>query len=170
MKTILYMATSINGYITNGDNDSNWVTRTDWKQFDKLLRVSGVIVMGKHTYEQFGNDFPVNGAFNIVMTHDPQLLKNSIPDKALFTDKSPQEVLEFAEKKGFTQVMLIGGMTLNAAYMQEHLIDEIWLSVHPYFIGEGKTLMESFPAFEKLKFLGSTELEEGLVQLRYKVL
>ena len=113
MKTILYMATSINGYITNGDNDSDWVTKTDWKQFDKLLRVSGVIVMGKHTFEQFGEDFPVNGAFNIVMTHDPQLLKNSIPNKALFTDKSPKEVLALVEKKGFTQMMLIGGMRVK---------------------------------------------------------
>jgi len=170
MKVILYMATSINGFITKGEDDSNWVSETDWAQFDKLARESKIIVMGRNTYYQFDDDFPVEGALNVVMTHDAELLKKSIENKSLFTEKSPEEVVKFASEKGFEQIMLIGGMTLNTAFMEAGLIDEIWLSVHPLFIGEGKTLTKQFESFQKLEFLGSTNLEDGLVQLRYKLL
>lgn len=164
------MATSINGYITQGQDDSDWVSETDWEQFNKLVHESGAIVMGKNTYYQFGDDeFPVEGAFNFVLTHDPKLLKKSFPDKALFTDKSPQGVIALAKEMEFEQLMLIGGMKLNTAFMQSGLIDEVWLSVHPLFIGKGKTITEQFESFQKLEFLGSTELENGLIQLRYKV-
>jgi len=165
------MATSINGCITQGQDDSDWVSETDWEQFNKLVHESGAIVMGKNTYYQFGEDeFPVEGAFNFVLTHDSELLQKSFPDKALFTDKSPQEVINLAKEKGFKQLMLIGGMKLNTAFMKSGLIDEIWLSVHPLFIGRGKTVTEQFETFKDLEFLGSTELENGLIQLRYKVI
>lgn len=169
MKVILYMATSVNGYITHGPDDSDWVSKVDWQKFNELMLLSKVVVMGRNTYYQFGDEFPVKGALNVVMTHDAQLLKKSIPDKALFTDQSPSEVLKRLEKEGFSQVMLIGGEALNTAFMKAHLIDEIWLSVHPYFIGQGKMLTQPFETFEKLSFIGSKKLAEGLVQLRYRV-
>lgn len=50
------MATSINGYITKGSDDSDWVSEIDWKEFDKLKRESGFMVMGSHTFEQFADD------------------------------------------------------------------------------------------------------------------
>jgi len=34
MKVILHMAISVNGYITRGEDDSDWVSKEDWKEFD----------------------------------------------------------------------------------------------------------------------------------------
>ena len=65
--------------------------------------------------------------------------------------------------------MLIGGEKLNTSFFKENLIDEIWLSVHPLVIGEGKFVMDKLKYFEKLKLLGVKKLKEDLVQLRYKV-
>lgn len=168
MKVILYMAISINGHITKGEDNSDWVSKVDWKEFDKLKRLSKVVVMGGKTFEQFQNDFPQEGALNVVMTHNPKLLKKDTSN-ALFTDKSPEEVLSVLQEKGYTQVMLIGGMTLNTSFLESNLIDEIWLSVHPLFIGSGKTLTKELNVAQSLQFLGSTTLEEGLIQLRYAI-
>jgi dihydrofolate reductase len=169
MKVILYMATSVNGYITIGEDDSDWVAETDWNEFYSLMKQCGIMVMGKRTYEIFGDDFPVEGAVNIVMTHDLDLLKKS-SSNAIFTNKSPEEVIALAQEKGFSQLMLIGGMTLNSAFIKNGLVDEIRLSVHPLFIGQGKSLIQpTSDFFKQLSLLGVKQLGEDLVQLRYSV-
>ncbi len=169
MKVILYMAISINGLITKGKDDSDWVTETDWKEFDKLMRDCGIMVMGRRTYEIFGDDFPCEGAVNVVMTSNSKLLNQKTPEEVIFTDKSPKEVIKMAEEMGFKKLMLIGGMKLNTSFFEEDLIDEVWLSIHPLLIGNGKVMMEKFDYFKKLKLLGVKELDEELVQLRYEV-
>lgn len=168
MKVILYMAISVNGYITSGKDNSDWVSKEDWNEFDKLKRECGVMVMGKNTFQQFQDDFPQEGALNIVMTHDRSLLEKKI-DNVFFTDKNPKELIKWVAEQGFKQLMIIGGMTLNTSFVKENLVDEIWLSVHPIMIGSGKTVIDKFEMFKKLTFIGSKELSEGLVQLRYRI-
>lgn len=164
------MATSINGLITKGEDDSDWVSETDWKEFDRLMHDCGIMVMGRRTYEIFGDDFPCKGAINVVMTSNHKLLNQETPDDVIFTDDSPKQVLETAKKMGFNKLMLIGGMKLNTSFFEEDLIDEIWLSVHPLLIGEGKMIMEEINYERELKLLGVKKLAEGLVQLRYELL
>lgn len=162
------MATSVNGYITNGEDDSDWVSKTDWKEFNTLKKACGIIVMGAKTYEQSEGDFPQTEALNVVMTHNSKLLSKQI-EGALFTNTSPQEVVSIAIEKGFQQLMLIGGMRLNSSFLKEKLIDEVWVDVHPLLIGEGKTLFEKSNFFEKLDFIDSKDLGEGQILLRYKI-
>src|SRR5258708_6866367 len=126
MKVILYIAIFFNGFITQGKDDSEWVLKADREQFDKLKRESGVMVMGRRTYERFSDDFPQDGALNVVMTHQQELLNKRV-DGAMFTDKTPREVIKMVEKKKFTQIMLIGGMELITSFMKDNLINEICL-------------------------------------------
>lgn len=169
MKVILYMATSINGFITRGEDDTDWVSKTDWKEFDSLMRECGIVAMGRKTYESFGDDFPCEGAVNVVLTSKQELLTQKTSDNVVFTNKSPKEVIEMAEGRSFKKMMLIGGMTLNTAFLEDNLVDEIWLSVHPLLIGDGLRVMDKFDCFRKLSRIGVKELDEGLVQIRYKV-
>jgi dihydrofolate reductase len=163
------MAISVNGKITQGKDDSAWVSNVDWNEFDKLMKDCGVMVMGKRTYEIFGEDFPCEGALNIVMTSNKDLLKQKAPNNALFTNKTPTEVTKLAEEKGYKKLMLIGGEMLNTSFLKENLVDEIWLSMHPLYIGKGLEISQEFECFKNLTLLGIKELEQGLVQLKYKV-
>ncbi len=169
MKVILYVATSINGLITKGEDDSDWVTETDWKEFGSLMRDCGIMVMGRRTYEIFGDDFPCEGAVNVVMTSQRKLLGQETSKDVIFTDKTPRDVVKMAEEEGFKKLMLIGGMKLNTSFFEEDLIDEVWLSVHPLLIGNGKMIMDKINYDRKVKLLGIKELDEGLVQLRYEI-
>ena len=170
MKVILYMATSINGLITKWKDDSDWVTKTDWKEFDRLMKECGIMLMGKRTYEIFGDNFPCDGAINVVMTRNKKLLDQKTLENVIFTKKTPLEVIKMAEEKGLKKLMLIGGMTLNTSFLKDNLVDEIWLSIHPYLIGEGLRIKDKFDCFRKLTRLGVKELDEDLVQIRYKVI
>lgn len=169
MKVILYMAISVNGLITKGEDDSDWVAKTDWKEFDKLMKDCGIIVMGRRTYEIFGDDFPCQGVVNVVMTSRSSLLNQETPDDVVFTNKSPKEVMKTAQERGFKKLMLIGGMALNSSFLSDNLVDEVYLSVHPILIGDGKTVMDKIRYDKRCKLLGVKKLDEELVQLHYEI-
>ena len=171
MKVIQYLATSINGHITIGKNGTDWVTSQTIEDFDKLNKECGVVVMGKTTYESFDSGFPQKDCLNIVMTTDKELLNKQI-DGALFIDKSPEEVIQIAEEKGFTKLFLVGGTKTNASFLKDNLIDEIWINIHPIVIGHGKYLFDELPDISTvgLELLESEKFEGGQMLLKYKII
>lgn len=170
MKVILYLATSVNGHITVGEDGTDWVTPQTIDGFNKLNKESGVIVMGKKTYESFGKDFPQPDCLNIVMTKDQNLLDKQI-EGALFTNKSPKEVVNLSEEKGFKQLFVIGGATANTSFLEKNLIDEIWINIHPLIIGHGKYLFNEIESvsIKQLELYESSPFEGGQILLKYKV-
>ena len=167
MKVTLYMAISIDGFIAKEDGDSDWVSEVDSKMFEKKIEEAGCIVVGRKTFEQYYGDlYPVGGATNIVLTNDAtQQDKN---ENVIFVSSS-KEALRVAEQKRHDKVLLIGGGHINGAFIQDNLVDEVFLSVHPLIIGEGIKIFENFRKQVDLDFVGLKEMEEGLVQLHYKI-
>lgn len=86
------MATSITGKITSDKDDTSWVQETDVERMDAEMTRCGVMVMGKATYESFGDDLPIGKALLVVMTHNKDLLAKK-QDGLIFTDSSPKELL-----------------------------------------------------------------------------
>ena len=170
MKVIQYLATSVNGHISVGDDGTDWVTPKTIEDFGKLNLECGVVVMGKRTYEMFGNDFPQKDCLNIVMTKDEELLKKEM-EGALFTDKDPNGIIQIAEEKGFKQLFVVGGTKTNTAFLKENLIDEIWINIHPIIIGHGKYLFDevSETSIKELELYESNSFGDGQVLLKYKV-
>lgn len=170
MKVIQYLATSVNGHVTVGDGGTNWVTSQTIEDFDKLNKECGVVVMGKTTYASFGSDFPQKDCLNIVMTTDKELLNKQI-DGALFTDKSPKEVIKIAEEKGFSKLFLVGGTKTNTSFLQDNLIDEVWINIHPLIIGHGKYLFDDLQEISTvdLELFELKNFDGGQVILKYKI-
>jgi len=167
MKVTLYMAISIDGYIAKKDGDSHWVSEADSKIFEKKIEEAGCIVVGRKTFDQYYNDlYPVEGVTNIVLTNDAT--RKDKNENVIFVP-SPKEALQVAEKKGYDKVLLIGGDHVNGTFIQENLIDDVFLSVHPLVLGEGIKIFENFRKQVELNFVGSKEMEDGLVQLHYKI-
>jgi len=44
------MATSIDGYITRGQNNSDWVSELDWDQFYSYIKANDAVIMGRKTH------------------------------------------------------------------------------------------------------------------------
>ena len=168
MKTILYMATSITGKTTSGDNDTSWVQESDVERMDAEMTRCGAMIMGKSTYDSFGDDLPLGKALLVVMTHDKDLLAKK-QDGLIFTDSSPKEVLNMLEGKDFQEVMLAGGESLNTTFLSENLVNEIRIIVKPLVIGQGKSLFNVSKNIS-LKLLSNTPLASNSIELAYEVL
>ena len=167
MQVALYMATSIDGFIAKTDGDSDWVSPVDSKIFEQKMAEAGCIVVGRRTFDQFYNDlYPVNGVTNIVMTSDTS--RTDDHSNVVFVN-SAKNALYVANQKGHDKVMLIGGGNINGAFFSAGLVNEIFLSVHPLALGSGIKVFENFETLVNLELLAVTQLDQGLVQLHYKV-
>lgn len=167
MKVTLYMAMSIDGFIAKKDGDSDWVSPVDTANFEAKITEKGCIVLGRRTFDQYrGELYPVKGIANIVLTRNTSK-GEEIEDTTFVT--SPSDALKTAQDKGYSEVLLIGGGRANGSFLKENLIDEIFLSVHPLILGDGIKLFENCETKLDLEFLDERKLEEGLVQMHYKV-
>lgn len=169
MKITLYMAISIDGFITKGETDSDWVSETDWEEFYGHIKANDAVVMGRKTMEQFdSHEFPIEGVYNFVLSSNTSLHKES--DNLSILDISPIDLVLTAQEKGFENLLLIGGGYTNESFLKASLIDEVVLSVHPIILGEGLNLFGTSNLTVKLNLISSKVVNSELVQLKYKVI
>lgn len=167
MKVILYMATSIDGFVATKDGDSEWVSEVDIPIFDGKIKKAGCIILGRKTFDQFrGQFFPKKDALNIVLTTKEVL---NAEENVRFAN-TPSGALKIAQENGFDEVLLIGGGTTNGSFLKENLIDELFLDIHLLSFGEGIKIFEGVNKTVNLRLLDSEKLENGQMLLHYEVL
>ena len=167
MKVLLYMAITANGFIGLPNGESDWVSEADEESFLQHIRNNKTVVMGRETYEVNKEYFPFPDALNVVLTRNANLHKET--NKELFTDKTPSEVLSYLDSKGYETALLIGGRETNTAFLKENLIDESKLIVHPLLFCDGMEIFHPIDKHINLELISNETLDEGLVQLHYKV-
>lgn len=169
MKVTLYMAISIDGFVATKDGGSDWVSEVDGEHFMNEIAAKGCIVVGNTTFYQFLHDlYPVEKITNIVMSTSKKSDAN-MPDNVLFAANAEQ-ALQLAEANGRNEVLLIGGGHTNGAFLEQNLIDEIILSVHPLILGKGIKLFEQFEKQIDLELIRTESMDDGLVKIVYRVI
>jgi len=173
MKVTLYMVTTPNGMISKPNDILSFINDFEWQGIMKKAYDTGNCVMGRHAYESLlrKGKFPYN-CLNVVMTKSKikaASKSNKWPDKVIFTNKGPKQVIEMLKEKGFEEVLLVGGGRLNASFMKQGLVDEIVLNVAPEMFTKGTRLFEGRDFYSKLKLLEARQVSSDDVQIRYKV-
>jgi|SRR3989344_487973 len=169
MKTILYMGITPNGYIAKEDGNSEWTSEEDLQGFFDNSKKAGNVIMGKNTYRETLKQgyFPFPEALNIVVSHEH--IENRWGDRVVITSATPKEILEMLSKKGFTTAFLAGGGTLNASFMREGLVNELYLDVEPLLFGRGIQVIAPSEFEYELELLEVKNLNKNTVQLHYLV-
>lgn len=163
------MATSIDGFIAKKDDNTNFVSEIEWNSFRAMMKKVGNIIIGKRTFElmEKGDELPNLDEVTVVVVTNHEF---SVSDSRIQVVNSPRQALEVLRGKNFKQTLVAGGGALNAAFMEQGLIDEIYLDVEPIALGDGIKLF-SGKVFElKLRFLGIKYLSENEPQLHYQVI
>lgn len=172
MKTILYMAITPNGFIAGQKDDTSWVGKADWKEFQRSAKEVGNVVMGSRTYETMVAEkkFPIPGSLNLVMTRRKKALAKTTWKNVIFTDESPRGVIEHLKEKGFDSVLIAGGGKVSASFIADGLIDELWLTIEPIVFSKGVGLFSPKSDFmARLRLIDVYQLGPHEIQVRYKV-
>ena len=165
MKLILLMAVTVDGMIARDDaHFPDWTGRADKRLFVQITKKAGVIIVGSKTFDTIGKPLPQR--LMVVMTRNRA--RRSRWDNLEFTGLPPAELLADLERRGYREAVLAGGATINDLFAQQHLIDEIRITVSPLAFGRGITLFNSRLDLA-LHLRTVQELEGGLVHLVYDV-
>ena len=165
-KIILYIASSLDGYIARENGDVDWLPINTDSGYDNFYKSIDTVIMGKKTYDQiltFG-DYPYKGKKSYVFTRNDSLTKD---ENVEFASNVEEFSRNLVSSKG--NIWLVGGSELFSAFLEHKLVDEIILSIIPTVLGKGIPLFQNINQEANLKLIKTTEYR-GFVELTYKVL
>ncbi|MCK5098650.1 MAG: dihydrofolate reductase [Desulfobacteraceae bacterium] len=166
MNVILLMVMTMDGKIARSSTELvDWTGKEDKKYFVQITKDAGAMIMGSKTFDTIGSPLPDRK--NIVLTRNKN--RKSLDDNLIFTDNSPEKILEDLEKKGFKKVALIGGSVINSLFAKENLINEIHVTVAPILFGKGLSMFDTTLNL-KLEFMETRKIDKGYVLLKYRVI
>lgn len=167
MKVILYMAITANGMIADHDDEASFLTPKEAASYCSVVKNAGCLIVGRRTYhilttqpeyQEFKN------AKLVVVSHDDVTLVD--PRHAVA--RSPKEAVDLLSD--FPEIIVAGGGILNASFIADDLIDEIYLDIEPAILGDGIPLFKGQSFQKELIFLGHNMLSNNEIQLHYKIL
>lgn len=168
MQVTLFMAVSLDGYIAKEDNNVDWISKSQWVDYEKILKKAKVAIVGRKTYELMNDEEFLEECLFYVLSHDKNLkpkFKNAIP-----TNLSPKKLLKELKDKGYKEAVVIGGVTLNSSFLEAALIDELIVDIEPALIGKGIPLFLPKKLEIRLKLINMIKNEDDIVQLHYEVI
>lgn len=169
---LLYIATSIDGYIATKDGGVEWLSVVDGSGSDygyhAFYDSVDALIMGSKTYQQildFG-EWPYPGKPSYILTR--QALESS-RDDVIFISEEPLDLMRRLEAEGMQRVWMVGGGQIVASFIKSGLIDEYIISIVPILLGEGIPLFQAPLPEMSLEVVESTLYSSsGLLQVHYK--
>lgn len=170
MKVILYMATIINGFITKGNDDTSFVSEIEWDSFRNMIKTTGNMIIGSRTYKimRDGGEFKNIENIRVLVVSENANFQTIANNHSVA--KTPKDALAILEKEVFDKALVAGGGTLNASFMADNLVDEIYLDVEPIVFGKGIGLFKENDFEARLKLFEMIKLSDNEIQLHYQVL
>jgi dihydrofolate reductase len=162
-KIILFIASSIDGYIARENGDIDWLPENATSGYDEFIESIDTVIMGKKTYDQvlsFG-DYPYKDKKSFVFSRN----NPSKDENVEFVSDADKLVKEILSNSG-TNVWLIGGAEIISIFLNLDFIDEIILSVIPVVLGKGIPLFQNVEKEIKFELIKTTDYD-GLVELHY---
>jgi dihydrofolate reductase len=173
MKTILIFVATLDGKVTKwGDpHVSMWSSHQDQDYYKKIWSESKLIVMGSNTFnaEKFN---PSASHQIIVMTSHPDNYKSlGVPGQIEFTNETPGEISSRFINRGLQQMLVVGGPHVATSFLQEQLVDELWLTIEPKIFGLGENFATGAKLDIDLQLIHSEKVNDrGTLITKYAVL
>ncbi len=173
MKIILLDVMSLDGKLTRwkAGNIYKWSSPEDYEHFSKVRDKNNLLVMGSGTFKAV-RPMPEKERLRIVMTTQPEKYKKfMVAGQLEFWNEKPKELVRRLDKLKYEQMLLVGGKRIATAFLREHLVNELWLTIEPRIFGQGEALVGAEKMDVALELLQFERLnKQGTILLKYKVL
>jgi dihydrofolate reductase len=172
-KIILYIASSLDGFIAGRNGDISWLDAYQVEGEDygysEFLKTIDIIVMGSKTYEQVLNfgSWPYEGIKTYIMTK--RQLEPVDKAKVEFYSGDLDIFVPGVRRESHKNIWLVGGASLAQSFLKHSFIDEMVLSIIPVILGDGIPLFGRTQKELRLELLKSGSYNNGVVQLQYRL-
>lgn len=170
-KVILYIATSLDGYIAKPNDDLSFlsIVQQEGEDYGYADFVNSVdtVILGRKTYEWVMTKVPEfphadKESYIITRTARPSIGKTN------FYNGNLKDLISKLKAKQGKNIFIDGGAEIVNELLKDNLIDEFIISIIPIFVGNGTKLFKDGRPEEKLELVSTKHFEKGLVQLHYK--
>ena len=138
---------------------------------------SDTMLLGRQTYEEFASYWPHQGSeveFADHMNNTPKVVVSSTlksveawQNSALIGGNVAEELTKLKQQSG-KNISIVGSGTLVRSLLEQGLLDELHLLVHPIVVGKGKRLWDGDHAQVPLTLVASKTLSTGVLSLTYR--
>lgn len=170
-KVILYIATSLDGYIAQPNDDLSFLSIVEQEGQDygyaDFIKTVDAVIIGRKTYDKvisMGFDFPHADKDAYIITRTPRANIGSVK---FYTDNLKSLVDKLKSENG-KNIFCDGGAEIVNELLKDNLIDEFIISIIPILFGNGTKLFKDGRPEQKLELVSVKHFDKGLTQLHYK--
>ncbi|HEX7366350.1 MAG TPA: dihydrofolate reductase family protein [Pelobium sp.] len=170
-KVILYIATSLDGYIAKRDGDLGFLSLVEQNGQDygyaEFIKTVDTVIVGRKTYDKviaMGYNFPHVDKNCYILTRTS---KEGIGAVKFYTGDVKTLVEKLKSENGKT-IFCDGGAETATELIKNDLIDEYIISVIPILLGDGISLFKDGRPEQQLELISTKQFEKGLAQLHYQ--
>lgn len=173
MPAHVFIATSLDGFIARPDGAIDWlpVPQEGGEDYGYNAFIAGIdaIVMGRNSYEKvltLGPWFynrPV-----VVLSSRSVHIAPELADRVVAMSGDPQRVVEQCAARGWQQLYVDGGVTIQR-FLRAGLVERLIVTRVPVLLGQGLPLFGDLPADLPLEHVRTQAYADGLVQSEYRV-
>jgi len=172
MANIVYIATSLDGYIARKDGNVDWLMeipnpgKSDFGFSDFMQRIDGII-MGRNTFDlvlKFGQWPYTKPVF--VLSKTMKEMPEKFKGKAELIQGNLVTIIETLKSKKIENLYIDGGRTIQS-FLKQGLIDEIIITRIPIILGSGIPLFVEMESELNLEHVETEIFNNALVKSRY---
>lgn len=170
-KVILGVAVSLDGYIEGPNGEYDWCfTDQDYGMNAFLERIDAIFI-GRKSYDLMNN--PNEEASNYTFPQYKKYVFSNTLNEAgegveIIRGDVKTQVNALKQQPG-NDIWLFGGADLTSSFLNEGLVDELFLAVHPILLGAGKPLFQNIKERVNLTLTDTKTYSTGLVSLWYRL-
>src|SRR4030095_12014956 len=172
MKTIVYVGTSLDGFIARKDGDIDWLVKFQNKEvhesYREFINRIDAIVIGKGTYEKVLSfpEWPYDKKVFVLSTTLKQI-PGKLKEKVVLISMKPKELLNHLSNEGFSNIYIDGGKVIQS-FLKEDLIDELIITRVPVLIGTGIPLFGYLDNDLQFQHIRTDMYSDGLIKSYYE--
>ncbi len=173
MRTFVYIATSLDGYIAKTDGNLDWLhevpnpEHTDFGFKDFMEQIDAVL-MGRKTFETAVSfdQWPYSKKV-FVLSNTLTAIPEKLISKAELIKGEPDHLLEKLDSTGFKSVYIDGGKTIQS-FLEKDLIDDVIVTRIPIILGNGIPLFATMKNELRFEHVKTEVYLNTLVKSHYK--
>ncbi|USD67260.1 dihydrofolate reductase family protein [Vibrio sp. SCSIO 43136] len=174
MSNIVYIATSIDGYIADKNHQIDWlhdIPNPDGSDFGfgELMKRIDALVMGRNTLEvvlSFGVEWPYAKPV-FVLSNTMTEVPEGLEDKVFLVKGELKEIVKQLNDKGYHQLYIDGGQTIQS-FLAQDMIDEMIITTIPTLLGGGIPLFGELTAPLKFRHTKAERFADAIVKNSYE--
>ncbi|WP_026970908.1 dihydrofolate reductase family protein [Aliagarivorans marinus] len=173
MANYVYIATSLDGFIADQNNQLDWLHEIPNPEgsdfgFQAFMDQVDALVMGRNTFETvvgFDCDWPYSKPV-YVLSNSLSAIPDGYQDKAFLVSGDLKQVVNELATQGMHNLYIDGGKTVQS-FLREDLIDELIITTIPTVLGGGVPLFGELAAPLRFRHVESQRYLNSLVKNRF---